>query len=135
QSGTAAWILSKPVARPAFILAKLVADALGSAVFILALPAVIAYGLFWIAAGSPLDVLPFVSGLGLLGLVYLFYLCLCLALGTLFASRGPMLGIAHGLLFGGGIVGGLVSQVEQVVPDMLPNVAAQLAAGQPWPTM
>ena len=36
MSGTAAWILSKPAARPAFILTKLLSNTIGALVFILA---------------------------------------------------------------------------------------------------
>ena len=133
QAGTAAWILSKPVARPAFVLAKLAADLIGGAVFILALPGLVAYGELWAAVGHPVAALPFVAGLGLLELVYLFYLTLCLMLGTLFTQRGALLGIAVGLLLGAGLVGALVSQVEQVIPDMLPRVGSILAAGAPLP--
>ena len=38
QSGTAAWIISKPAARSAFILTKLLSNLIGALVFIVALP-------------------------------------------------------------------------------------------------
>jgi len=43
HSGTAAWVLSKPVRRPAFVLAKLVALGLGLLVTGVVLPGVIAF--------------------------------------------------------------------------------------------
>ena len=44
QSGTAAWILSKPAARQAFILTKLLSNTIGALVFIVALPGLITLG-------------------------------------------------------------------------------------------
>ena len=43
QSGTAAWVLSKPVSRPAFILSKLVAGAIGLLVTDIVIQGVVAY--------------------------------------------------------------------------------------------
>ena len=43
HSGTAAWVLSKPLRRPAFILAKLIAHGLGLLVAWVVLPGAIAY--------------------------------------------------------------------------------------------
>jgi len=43
QSGTAAWVLSKPVSRPAFILSKLVAGAIGLLVTGIVIQGVVAY--------------------------------------------------------------------------------------------
>src|SRR5512139_661775 len=41
HSGTAAWVLSKPLRRPAYVLAKLIADGLGLFVAWVALPGVV----------------------------------------------------------------------------------------------
>ncbi len=43
QSGTAAWILSKPASRPAFILTKLLSNILGALVFIVGVPGLVAW--------------------------------------------------------------------------------------------
>src|SRR5512139_3337002 len=50
HSGTAAWVLSKPLRRPAFILAKLIAHGLGLLLAWVVLPGVIAY--FQLAAAG-----------------------------------------------------------------------------------
>ena len=46
QSGTAAWVLSKPVSRPAFILSKLAANSIGVLATIVILPGVVAFILY-----------------------------------------------------------------------------------------
>ncbi len=43
KSGTAAWVLSKPVTRPAFILSKVIANSLGVLVTMVVLPGIVAY--------------------------------------------------------------------------------------------
>ena len=42
QSGTAAWLLSKPVARPAYIIARLSATGLATLLIMLIIPAIVA---------------------------------------------------------------------------------------------
>jgi ABC-2 type transport system permease protein len=99
RSGTAAWVLSKPIARPAFILAKLSANALGVLVTAFIIQGAIGYLLFSLA-GHPLGVGHFAMGIALAYLNVLFYLALTLMLGCLFASRGPVIGIPMALAFG-----------------------------------
>lgn len=101
QSGTAAWVLSKPVSRKAFILSKLAASALGILITCVALQSVLAYFQVSARVGAPYPLLPFMSGIGLVYLDILFYLTLTVMLGTLFQGRGPVLGISLALALGG----------------------------------
>lgn len=133
QSGTAAWMLSKPLSRQAFILAKLLAFLLGIVVLQIALPGIVAYFEIWIATGTSLQVLPFLGALGLLILSQVFYLSLVLMLGTLYNSRGPVMGIAFGILFGGSIIPSLLPQSNLVTPWPIPQIAGGLAAGTSLP--
>ncbi len=98
QSGTAAWVLSKPLTRSAFVLAKLGANALAIISIMIVLQGVVGYTLLNLVARSPLAVLPFAAALSLMSLYLLFYLTFTVMLGTLFRSRGPVLGSALGLL-------------------------------------
>lgn len=93
HSGTAAWVLSKPLRRPAFILAKLIAYGLGLLVTWVVLPGGIAYLQFWVY-GLQISLSGYAAGMGLVYLNLLFYLTLALMLGTLFNGRGPGVGIA-----------------------------------------
>lgn len=133
QSGTAAWMLSKPLSRQAFILAKLVAFLQGILFLQILIPGVVAYFEIWIATGTQLPFLDFVGGLGLLLLSQIFYLCLVLMLGTLFSNRGRVIGIAFAILFGGSIIPGMLPQSNLVTPWPLPQIAAGLVAGTPLP--
>ena len=94
QSGTAAWVLSKPLRRPAFILAKLIAYGLGLLATWVVLPGGIAYLQFRAYGLDQLSIPGYVAGMGLVYLNLLFYLTLALMLATLFNGRGPGVGIA-----------------------------------------
>ncbi len=93
-SGTAAWVLSKPLRRPAFILAKLIAHGLGLLATWVVLPGAVAYLEFAVLGKVHLPIPGFAAALGLAYLNLIFYLTLVLMLATLFQGRGPVLGIA-----------------------------------------
>jgi len=100
HSGTAAWVLSKPLRRPAFLLAKLAANGLGLLVTMVFIPGVIAYCYFDLVGGVKLPVAGFAGAMGLVYLYLLFYMILAMMLATLFSGRGPVLGIAVGAAWG-----------------------------------
>jgi ABC-2 type transport system permease protein len=99
QSGTAAWIRSKPASRPAYIISRLIAHGLGLLITALALPSMIAYLQISSVGGPALGPSGFAAGIGLIYLNLLFYLTLMIMLGAFFSSRGPVLGIALAILF------------------------------------
>jgi len=118
KSGTAAWIMSKPVSRPAFILAKLVANSIALLIIIVVQGAV-AYLQMSNYLGAALPLAPFVSGMALIGLNMLFYLTLTLMLGTLFNDRGPVIGIPIGILFSAMFIMGYVGQAAYLMPWLI----------------
>ncbi len=143
KSGTAAWVLSKPVSRPAMVITKLIAHGLGFLVIGVLLQGLVAY-IQISAAGGDLQVPNFLAALGLVYLNLLFYLTLTLMLGALFAGRGPVLGIGFGLLFGYqlfvGLANGILSYLgpwalvvqTPITPEPL---SVLVATGQPLPTV
>jgi ABC-2 type transport system permease protein len=133
QSGVAEWLLSKPIARRSYILAKLAANTLPMLVLMVGLPAAIAYGMLSLRAGEAFAVMPFVSAVGIMLVHALFYLTLTLMLGTIFNNRGPILGIALGSVLGGNLLGGLIKPLLYVTPWMLPKVASLTASSQALP--
>jgi ABC-2 type transport system permease protein len=135
QLGTAAWILSKPVSRTAFVLAKFVAYGLGILVTAIFAPGVIAYLMLSLENGALLPLLPFAAALGIVALHLLFYLALTLMLGTFFSSRGPVLAIPLGVLFAGDIILGLWPGLGSVMPWLLGRIAVLTAQGLPLPTL
>ena len=135
QSGTAAWILSKPAARPAFILTKLLSNTIGALVFIVALPGLVTLGQVFLATHKLVPLAPFLAGEAVFLLALLFYLSLVIMLGVLFESRGPVLGIAFGIVFGGMIIGSLIPQINYVLPLSMDKIAQVILLGIPMPAM
>ena len=86
HSGTAAWVLTKPLRRPAFIMAKLMAHGLGLLLVWVVLPGAVAYLQITNAVKGllPLSAMGWVQAMGLYYLNLLFYLTLALMLATLF---------------------------------------------------
>ena len=125
QSGTASWILSKPVSRSAFILSKLAANALSILCVMILLPAMLAYVQLAIASGAGLDSLAFPGALLMTALHALFYLSLTIFLGVILENRGAILGISLGVLLGGLLLRNL-PLVGFITPWILPDIAGAL---------
>jgi ABC-2 type transport system permease protein len=136
QLGTAAWILSKPVSRSAFVLAKFVAYTVAFLSLAILVPSAVFYGQSVFLAGRAPELAPFLAGVGLLALHTLFYLALTLLLGTIYNTRGPIGGIAMGVLFAGFLPPNLVPQaVLLALPWTLGKSAVGLVLGGELPTV
>ena len=133
QSGVAEWLLSKPVTRRAYVLAKVAANALAVFALLVGLPSVVAYGMLSLRMGAPFPVAPFLSATGIMAVHTLFYLTLTLMLGTIFDNSGPILGIALASVLCGGMLGGFIKPLLYVTPWMLPKGALLTATGQAIP--
>jgi ABC-2 type transport system permease protein len=133
QSGTAAWILSKPTARSAFILTKLLSNIIGVLVFIILWPGLIALGEIFLATHKLVPLLPFLAGAGVVLLALIFYLSLVILLGVLFESRGSVMGIAFGVIFGGMVIRNFLPQILYILPSSMDSVALMVVQGMPLP--
>jgi len=133
QNGLIEWLLSKPLTRRAYILAKVAANAPALLVLFVGLPATVAYGLLSLRTGAPYPLLSFMFAVAILTAHTFFYLTLTLMLGTLFNNRGPILGIALGSVLGGGLMGGFIKPLFSVTPWILPKVAWMITTGQAVP--
>ena len=134
QLGTAAWVMSKPASRSAFILAKTLAYAIGYLITAIIIPS----SVFFITMGQlipePLLLMPFLAGVSLVALSQLFYLSLTLMLGTFFSGRGPIAGIGIGFFMTGLLLKGFIPfPVLIATPWPLPDVASGLALGASLP--
>lgn len=129
QMGTAAWILSKPVSRSAFVLAKLIAHAAAFLALAVVVPTALFYIETYLLAGIVLAPLDLLAGMGVWTLLVLFYLTLTIMLGTLFNSRGAVLGIALGFMFAGFVIPNVWPDAAMFFPWMLGQVALVLALG------
>jgi ABC-2 type transport system permease protein len=135
QLGTAAWVMSKPASRSAFILAKVVAYSIG----------------FWITAIIPstifliemrflipahLALTPFLVGVALAALSQLFYLALTLMLGTFFKDRGPIAGIGIGFIMAGLLLKSMIPLPIMIfTPWPLQDISPGLALGDSMPSI
>jgi ABC-2 type transport system permease protein len=135
QSGTAAWILSKPVARGSFVLTKLLSNFLGGLIFIAVLPGAVAYVEIYLASQQAPPIFPFLMGIGVILLTLTFYLSLVIMLGTIFEQRGAVLGFAVAVLMGGLIASQFTPLVSYILPVNMPMIAATLMQGQLLPTI
>jgi ABC-2 type transport system permease protein len=138
KSGTAAWILSKPVSRTAFVVAKTVGNSLGVLATAVLVPGVVAYleiglmtDLGWL---SPLS---FLVGVVALALHAIFWITFTIMLGSFFDAWAPVIGIPLALAFGQQLIVGLIPPLLYVFPwalaapvgDDKPALAASLFNG------
>jgi ABC-2 type transport system permease protein len=135
QSGTAAWILSKPVARQSFILTKMLSNIIGGAIFIVALPGLVTLVEVYLAIQQGVPLLPYLAGAGVVLLALIFYLSLVIMSGVLFEQRGPVMGIAFGVMFGGLIASQFAPQVGYFLPVSMEKIALAVSQSQPLPAM
>ncbi|MGA9142008.1 MAG: ABC transporter permease subunit [Methanocella sp.] len=149
ESGTAIWLLSKPISRKAFVFSKVSAVVIGVLGVILCTQGAITYAMCSLELGSPMPVLPFIAGMGVLCLGVLFYLMLAIALGVFTTSRGLSLGLPLIIgITGGFFLGifqalGTFKELGYLVPWNLTSYATLLATGVsleadkywPWPVL
>ncbi len=94
RSGTAAWVLSKPISRSAFILSKWVANGLGFLATGVLVQGISVYFLVSGLTAWRVDAPGLLLGMGLDALFLVFCMTLTLMLSTLFSNRGPVIGIS-----------------------------------------
>ncbi len=117
KSGTAAWVLSKPVSRSAFVISKLIGYSIGILVTAVLIPGIVAYG--EIGALTPLGFVPplqFLAGVAVLGLHAIFWLTFTLMMGTFFDSMGAVIGIPIALAFGQQYIVSLLPFLANIAP-------------------
>jgi ABC-2 type transport system permease protein len=124
RSGTAAWILSKPVSRSAFILSKVTANAIGILLILVLLQGALAYGLIAIVTGTVLPVLPFLGALGVLYVAVMFYFLMALMFSAVSNSRGAAIGFPMAILLGYQFIVGIAPWTLEVTPWGLTNAGA-----------
>jgi ABC-2 type transport system permease protein len=124
RSGTAAWILSKPVSRVAFILAKVTANAIGILLIMVLLEGALAYGLIAVVTGRAFPVLPYLGALGVLYVNVMFYFLLSLMFSAASNSRGAAVGIPMAVLFAYQFVAGIAPWTLEIMPWGLTNAGS-----------
>jgi ABC-2 type transport system permease protein len=100
RSGTAAWVLSKPVTRTAFVVSRLVVNSIAILLTAVIVPGV----LFYITLGLFSDVgwlppLGFTAALLMVALHTFYWIALVLMMGTLFESSAAVIAVPMALFF------------------------------------
>jgi len=143
RAGTAAWVLSKPVSREAFILSKLIANTVGISVTMVLSQGLIAYLITALLLKVTLPVPGFLAALGIHLANILFYLTLTLLLGVLFEQSAPVIGIPMAVLFAQNILMSFFPPLAAFVPWTLaipvsnkefPSIAMSLMTGAHVPS-
>jgi len=141
NSGTAAWVLSKPVTRTAFVVSRLVVNSIGILLTSVFVPGVIVYvtfGLFsdlgWL---SPIG---FTVGMVIFALQVFYWIALVLMLGALSDSSGVVIAVPIALFFIFWMVPDLIPALFYVsplmlvyspAPDQFPSLSMSFTTGQP----
>ncbi len=130
QSGTAAWVLSKPVTRSAFIVSRLVGNTIGILLTAVVVPGVLLY--LTLGALSSLGWVPlpgFIGGVIVLCIHAFFWLTLTLMTGTLFDSTGAVIAVPMATYFSLWLLGGMLPGLTDVSPLALAMGANEEAPG------
>jgi ABC-2 type transport system permease protein len=143
QSGTAAWVLSKPASRSGFILSKVISHSLGILITMAVFQGGIAYLILFLVTGKAFPVLPYAGAIGMLFLSLLFWLALTVMLSALSNMRGLAIGIPLFLILGFTLFVEFVPWLAEIMPWNLtsavsaarPAIAVSLVLGQPIPTL
>jgi ABC-2 type transport system permease protein len=141
QSGTAAWTLSKPVSRLAFIGSKLAGNAVGIAVTMVLVQGLLFYAAAALLMGTLLPPLGVLAALGVQLVNLYFYVGLTLLLGALSSHRGPVIAVPLAVLLIQQYIPGFVPSLVHALPwdltaggdfaNMVPSVATALMTGVP----
>jgi hypothetical protein len=128
RNGVLEWLLSKPLARPALIVAKFAGHGAGLLVAVIALPWVVAFLLISLAAGEPWNLGRTLAVVGMLGLVAVFHLALVLAISTLTSGRVAVLAMPLVMIVGADLVAAAIPAAFDVLPWSLGRVAGAFLA-------
>jgi ABC-2 type transport system permease protein len=142
NSGTAAWVISKPASRGAFVLSKVFSYSFGILVTMIIIQGVAAYLQFWLATGQALPLLEFAGAMGMAFLGLIFYFTLAIMLGSISNSRGLVIGIPILVNLGYQFLLMIGDWLGEIMPWNLvvplgdkPSLAMALFQGEPLPTI
>jgi ABC-2 type transport system permease protein len=141
RSGTAAWVLSKPVTRTAFVISRLIVNAISILFTSVIAPGTIVY--LTLGLWSDLGWLPplgFLGGLIMIALHTFFWIALVLMMGTLFERSGGVIAVPLVLYFVLWMGPGMIPRLAYVSPllltfspgpDQMDSLATSLMTGEP----
>ena len=96
--GTAAWVLSKPVTRVAFMTSKFITNCISMTIALVFLPWILAY-LMFAGMGESVDLIGTFFAMGIFWIYCMFWLTMALMLGSIFKSRRPVMTVMFTVFF------------------------------------
>jgi ABC-2 type transport system permease protein len=141
NSGTAAWVLSKPVTRTAFVVSRLAVNAFAILLTSVIVPGVILYlmlGLF--SSFGWLSPIGYAAGLLMVALHTLYWIALVLMMGTLSESSSVVIAVPMALFFlfwmGTGMIPALIYVSPLLLtfspaPDQMAALSESFITGKP----
>lgn len=129
RAGITEWLLSKPLTRPALLLAKLLGQGAGLLTCLVLLPWIGVYVVLSIAAGAAWPLGDFAGAVALVALYVAFHLALVLFLSFVPGKRGAVLGIPLALLAGADVAMTALPWLANVSPYVVNRLAAALLVG------
>lgn len=136
RRGVTEWILSKPVSRSEYILAKLISGGVQIFLVLLALPYLTSALLLMVTGygnSTAGELAAYLKALGILYLFVLFHLSIALVLGSLLRKEGAVGGSGIGILIAGTVLIEIVPALKAVSPWVLPNLAPAVALAEELP--
>jgi ABC-2 type transport system permease protein len=141
QQGTAAWVLSKPVTRTAFVVSRLVVNSIAILLTSVIVPGVILYMTLGLLSDIGwLSPFGFAVALLVVSLHTFYWITLVLMMGTLFESSAGVIAIPMALYFGFWLGSGLVPALIYIspllltfspAPDQFSALATSFMTGEP----
>jgi ABC-2 type transport system permease protein len=129
QSGTAAWVLSKPIARSAFLYAKLISTFIALFIPMIIVPGIIG---LWIFSNifSMVNTVNYLLGIGVIILQMIFVLTLVIALSTFTTNRSIVLAVPIIMVLGAQLLKNYIP-ISLILPVDLGAIAAAVSVGTP----
>ena len=140
RSGTAAWVLSKPVTRSAFVVSRLIGNTIGILLMAVLVPGIISYFIIGILSSLGwLSPLSFLAGILVIAVHTFFWLTFTLMMGTFFESSGGVIAVPMASFFALWFLPSIIPGLTKVSPLMLafgpapnaPSIANALMGGIP----
>ena len=121
KSGTAAWVLSKPVARNSFITSKYIANFIASTIFLFVLPSLVAYIQLISTPDVDISLGNFVLAMVVVWFHGMVYLSLCLMLGTFLKNQRAVMALGITFLMVQNMLMGLVPDQYLITSLVFPG--------------
>ncbi len=123
RNGVLEWLLSKPLTRPALIVAKFVGHGTGLVATVVAGSSIAVFLLLSVASGQVWPVGRVIAAFGMLALVVVFHLALVLAISTVTSGRVAVLALPLSLIVGADLIAAIMPFSAYVLPWSLGRIA------------